>query len=305
MRFTSYSELQLFSQCKRSWHLKYVRRLQPRKDPHRISLDVGTLFHTAMRQYYDPETSNRDFSDVTAFADAEKALDTIESIDDEEHIEKVIKTAREMFKNYILWLDSAEEDRDRRVEVVAVERKLEVRDIYKFFGFPVPHQWGVIGFIDMLARDKVTGMPLLFEHKTTQATQETWTGNTLFDLRWQAKWYVLMLMALGESDGAIDIVFNVVRRIQITRNAKPPLAWRYQFMLGKKELDLAKRIFSLRISQLAKFDRAVRNDATLAIPQPSFACGNCDFRPVCPSFDDGSDYERLIEDWYEQRPART
>ena len=264
--------------------------MQLKKDPESIPLSVGKIFHTALENYYDPEDGNSIFPIYK--------IELPEGMD-EKNLKKVYDTARAMWNNYLEWLE--ETDADRGLFIEAVEKRIEVHDAHKFFGYPFPNYYGIHGYVDMLARHVHTNVPLLFEHKTTQATQSTWHQSVLFSLKWQTKFYLLGLMAMGEIHPPVDIVYNIIRRIQLSRNATPPLVWRYNNTFSVEVLENAKRAIAIRVAELARFERQVKSTPESAYPNVTRGCDSCSFRMICPSFDDGSYVEEMIEDYYEER----
>ena len=299
MRYTSYSEVKLFTECPRKWHLRYVRGLRPKKDDAEPpTMRIGSIYHKILANHYNPvitqdERDNRHLEIIAVRPDMqEEAL-------------KNLTTAALMFDSYLDWV--REEDVDRDFYVGTVESEVAIRDAVKLFGFPFPSRWSWLGFIDMIGvwTDPVHGEVIqLFEHKTTTYTQSTWFASTLRALKEQVHVYCLLLEHIGIlKPDQYEVVFNVSRQIQMAKRAAAPLHWRYPYRPSRESLESTREKMATVASHIHKMWKKELATPKIgsAYPVITQACNRCIYNPICPSFDDGSDVERMIEDYYDIR----
>jgi hypothetical protein len=96
-------------------------------------------------------------------------------------------------------------------------------------------------------------------------------------------------------------MYNMLRKVQRTARAKPPFYGRVDFTHGIIEL----RSFYTRVIGTVNDIMTTRqaldegqDHHLVAYPTPSGRCSwDCEWRRVCPMFDDGSDHARWIADF--------
>ena len=299
-RVISWSELKTFATCKRQWYLRYYKRLSLKVQPPKTPAHAGTLIHDGLHHYYLPDKKPDPFP--VALAEAEQP----EYAENRKEILKMIRMCRDVVENYKNWVDDEEVDKYFQPQTSELHVKLE--NAFKLFDFPWPKNWGIQGYIDMVGYNPQTGTPIMFETKTTSYKHATWMNDKLFPLRWQVKLYVSILQYLNP-ELKYDVVFNVLRRVRGTSNAARPLFWRHPIKFGAIELNHALGTFALRAAEMESIvgcldeqgDSPVEfyNDQ-IVWPNPLF-CNYCDYRPVCQSFDDGTNIKPLIEEFYSRR----
>jgi hypothetical protein len=97
-------------------------------------------------------------------------------------------------------------------------------------------------------------------------------------------------------------VYNMLRKVKRSAAAKPPFYMREMIHHNDHEL----RNFWLRLygtlSSMVEIEERLNNGEDhriVAYPSPMSTCAwDCDFRAVCPMFDDGSHAEGVIESAY-------
>src|SRR5690606_38485102 len=102
------------------------------------------------------------------------------------------------------------------------------------------------------------------------------------------------------TDGAL---YTMLRKVKRTAAAKPPF---YDQIEVQHNLQTIRTMWT-RVAKVVEeiYDARVALDAGsdhqyIAYPRPSRDCTwKCDFFPVCSMFDDGSDVEGVIEQYYE------
>ena len=287
-RSISWTELSTFSRCKRQWYLKYHEGYKLRKEYGDVARETGTLFHRLIAHYYDPDSMEEPLQELLP------KLDMLEA-DERSNAQKSIDMSKRMFDNYMTWL--LEEKADEHIQIDEVEKKLDVEDASSIFDCD---KVKLLGYVDAVGKDTRTGLPILMEHKTTNNAYTSWLGNTLLTLKWQAKFYALLLSDKSEE---IDIIFNVARRVKAYGKVTLPIFWRYRILFGKREMEYARDVFSQRIRELLEFEQTVSN--VTAYANPAMHCSYCDFKTVCNALDEGRGSQKnLLTTFYTTREER-
>ena len=293
-RAISWSQLNSFARCRRQWYLNYVQGYKMRGEHTVASRRVGSLYHQGIGNYYDSVGIKDPFVELVAQLPGADTNLT-------EHIMKSLNMGVTMVENYKAWVAEAEEDKYLHID--SVEKKLFVEDGSKVFN--IDEDISLIGYADLTGHDTRTGLPLIMEHKTTTDTYTTWLANTFFTLKWQARFYALLLNE-GSTD-PIDLVFNIARRVMGTGRAQKPFFWRHRVLFGEKDMEFARQVFSNRINELQEYEIFLTEQTKLirSFPNPGQHCSYCDFKPVCSTFDEGrGEPVKLLESVYSTRKER-
>lgn len=204
---------------------------------------------------------------------------------------------RAMVEGYVQWL--AETGADADYDVLSSERYEDavLPGLHGRGGFPVY----IIAKLDAKVRRRTDGALLFIDHKTVA----DFAGKImLIAIDEQMLWYDLIELLnntpLGErSDGAI---YNMLRRVKRTSKAKPPFYERHAVQHNRRQIDAFYRQLWGTVRDLlhleAKLDHG-DNHHLVAYPNPQGDCSwSCDFRAVCPLFNDGSRAESMIQNLY-------
>ena len=296
-KIISFSELRTHSTCRRKWYLTYDRHLKLKREAPTSPAHAGTLIHEWLRSWYFPDQYQ------TPFPAAWEVAESDEWIDERDDIVKVIKQCENVTQNYIDWLEQTKADQYFAAQQSELHWKIE--DGRELFGDMFPANWGLQGYIDLLGYNTRTGQRIILETKTTRYQEGYWIGSKLPALKRQLMFYTLALQHLNPSE-SFDTTFNVMRRVNISARSNPPYFWRYPTRYGQKELDTAKRIFTERARGIWQTSQAIKmgrhwNPTDWAWANVDDHCGFCEFKIVCPSFDDGSDAEGLLSEFYTSR----
>ena len=267
MRTVSWTQLNTYSKCKRAWGLKYQDGWhRPEEDATR-PMRLGRVVHALLAQYYGGQAIELD-NTTQEYADAWI-----------------------IFNNY---LDEAD---DSQLEISTTEQFVELdgSEAQVAFGSTWPCHVGVTGFIDAVgsSSDPVRDRELIVEHKTTAYTINSWSGATLYNLKWQALFYQIIYDYI--TDRPHDILFNVIRNVKGTPRAARPLTWRHFERFNPSQIEAAKHWFTERVRRM-DYDRL--EDLP---PEPGAHCQSCEFLMICPSIDDGSRYQELLEANYTRK----
>lgn len=300
----SNSEIQTYKDCPRKWWLVYYRelRMKQRYAKPTGAANLGTIVHIALAALYaegrNPvDVLNEEYARVIAFwsspeADDPSAADKIVELKKEQDLGKA------MLEGYSQWI--AESGADEGLEVVATETVIEapLRDIP-----------GVIlrGKLDQRVIRKTDNARLFLDHKTVGNLTDP---PRILPMDQQMKFYHLLekLDSLDKTGGEPQwrtdgALYNMLRKVKRTATAKPPFYDRLEVHHNEQTL---KTTWVQVTSVVEALVRARQNldlgsdHHYIAPPRASRDCTwKCEFFPICPMFDDGSNIDGLIEEYYE------
>lgn len=296
----SNSELQTWLTCNRKWWFSYYRELAPMQREATGALALGTRVHFALAGYYSPE--HLDPMETLERTIGEDISTFPEQVDS---IEKEADLARAMIEGYVEWIK--ETGADDGLKIVGVEAKMEV---------PAAKDSHIhlIGKLDIRLVREWDDVQLFMDHKTVGNLTEP--VRTLHMDPQMLMYHLIEFMDFlraketaleaGEpvpderfTDGAL---YNMLRKVKRTATAKPPFYERVEVRHNMDEL----RNFWLRVmGTVARIEEAYakldsgEDHHYVVPPRPSRDCTwSCEFFPVCPLFDDGSNAEGLLEQCY-------
>lgn len=288
MRYVTQSEVSCFRECKRKWWLAWHRKIRFRAEyttPSAASL--GTLVHEALRAHYAGESWQ---AVVTALrAESEEIY--------KEHPESLVKAqaqgalAQIMLEGYVEWLE--ETGADSALEFLSQEEQISV----DFPGLPVT----LMGKLDARVRTlDIPGYGFL-DFKTVQSLDEI---PAMADLNEQFKHYSLIMRLTGD-DRFTGGIWRMLRKVKRTANAKPPFYGEYRKLYNEQQM--TSYVEQLRGTILAILSTEAslakgHSHQSVVPPTPHRDCNwKCEFRTICPMFDDGSRVEDFISEYYETK----
>ena len=295
----SNSEIQTFKRCRRKWWLAYYRCLAPTERAATGPLQLGTMVHEALAAMYSPAHENP----LVIFE--KQVLEDLETFPEQQvEIEKQADLGRAMLEGYIEWV--AETGVDQGLRIVAVETRMEV-------DAGVPNT-KLIGKLDVRVEREQDGVVLFLDHKTVANLTEP--IRTLHMDEQMLHYHLLEYMdylavkaeaeAYGQqpptarhTDGGL---YNMLRKVKRTERAKPPFFDRVEVRHNLHEL----RSHWLRVHGVIREIQETRRQLDtgadsryVAYPTPTRDCTwQCEFFPVCPLFDDGSNAEGLLSEYF-------
>jgi len=287
----SNSEISSFRRCRRRWWLGNYRKLRKKEERITGPLKLGTRIHKALEVKYsltpgDPVAAIR--------AEYEKARNEVGQDDatTRDELNKEADLALIMIEGYVEWVYDTGIDDD--IEVIAVEQELAA----DFEGLRVPVQ--IIGKLDTRVRRKTDGRLFSMDHKTCAS----FDGLTkTLEINEQPKMYQLLeRLTLPEDQYVTGGMLNMLRKVKRTASAKPPFYSREAI----HHTDVGLRNYWYRLlgilSDMIDVVEALDNGTDpniVAYPNPTRDCAwDCEFRAVCPMFDDGSHAEGVLESAY-------
>ena len=286
----SNSEIQCFKRCRRKWWLTYHRKLRRVDDRVTGALMLGTRVHGALEAFYSPTPSDPIEVIKSQYATVRDSLGDGElnfALDD---LNKEAALALAMIEGYVEWVQDTGIDDD--IEVISVEEELAV----DFEAVPVT----IIGKLDTRVRRKSDGRLLSIDHKTC-ASFDSLTRT--LEINEQPLMYQLLERLTQPADQYVmGGMYNMLRKVKRTASAKPPFYMRETIHHNDTELrNFWHRLRGVLMNIVEVSNRL--NDGedhrVVAYPTPTSTCAwDCDFRAVCPMFDDGSHAEGLLESAY-------
>jgi len=278
------SEMRAWQTCQRGWWLTYYRKLRRKYDMPKLPT-IGTLFHSGLEKYYNGEEL-----DFLAFVAAEVLRLSEMNPDYAPEIDEAGAMAATMLEGYFSWLEETGEDAN--LEVIGTEEMVEV---------PLG-EYKLRGKIDARVRRRTDGALLQLEHKTV--------GNLTDHPKWaqqNPQFLTYDLLAyLTKPDGVPTdgILLNMARRVKRTARAKPPFYGRHEVRHTIEELRnhwthcvaIGDQISRARTQLDSGFSSHL-----VVPPAPSRNhMWSCACAPLGSMFDDGSDVEDYLAEFYEE-----
>ena len=278
----SYSELRAYASCKRKWDLGYTQGLIARKTKPSPALSKGTLFHRCLEEYYKQDIKT---SEVILKIFDDKILEFMDTIGHKykKNCDKNFRPKNQACKicrglDFVYTMlkryheDASKWDENKLLVKNGLEYRFEENG-FPIFGEPWPLNWKIKGFIDMIQRDKRTGVVELVDHKTTSFTFDYWRRNTLLELKWQALLYLLVM-----KQKLPTFSFDIVWRVSRTKGTEGLLSWEYATSFSNTEIENARKIFANRAYEMA----ISMGDSNLIYPNPEHSkCNMCEFNLIC------------------------
>lgn len=293
----SNSELETAQRCWRKWYFTYYLHLGLREEDPTGNRAIGSRVHFALARYYekgeDPVLLTRALVDADMAANPKYAEDIAKDGD----------LCIIMLEGYVEWLEETGADED--LEFLESER--EVRQV---FGAVGGVKVEVVGRLDQRVRQRSTGLRSFMDHKTGDFTRIVNTARIAqqflhYDLLEYLEYIREGRDVSERTDGGI---YNVLKKVKRTPRANPPFYMRHEVRHNLDEL----RSYWTRVAAITgeivgkrmALDQGA-DPRSVVYPTPTSDCyWSCDFFPICPLVDDGSDLQAVIQLAYEEKPPR-
>lgn len=304
-RLISNSEFQTFKHCRRRWWLAYYRGLQLKDKPLTGPAPLGTRIHEALEHYYVPptETPADPLETLEASITRDKRLVLVQYADlperAAEELDKFNKDAeyaRAMVEGYMDWL--SETGADQGLEVIQSEKTLST-DLTNIPGSDTPVR--IRGKVDAELRREADNSTLFMDHKTVGDFTRPAMKLRLDE---QTKTYQLLEEdnRSEDSPGVDGALYNMIRRVKRTQSAKPPFYQRLEIHRGPHEIDTFRSRLIGTSADILLVETLLKDGHDhhqVVYPSPGDRCHwGCDFKHVCPMFDDNSRAEDFISSYY-------
>lgn len=285
------SEIAKFRRCRRSWAMTYVYNWSP--DPATAPATgyalLGTRIHCALEAYYGYDIDA--FGAISLIYD--RARDDFPAAASELTAEQDLATI--MLSGYMDW--AAENGIDEEYDVIETERTLDI---------PITLTNGetaiVSGKLDQIVRRRFDGAILLRDWKTVGSLHKA--DALLLDEQMRIYSALLTIASNGmRVDGAL---YAMLLRSKRTARANGPFY--EQVHISYNATEHQSMLLRLR-GTLDDMDRVVHqlhggiDHRLVAYPSPiTDRCAwDCNFKNVCPMFDDGSRIEAALAGNFVQR----
>lgn len=286
------SEIRKFKRCPRSWWLSYKREgwgyeNAPSEKPQSGQRDLGTLIHSCIEALDNGLSWN-------AVLEAERLRSSIEGWYSKEWELEVFSFARIMMEGYVQWLE--ETGADANEELISSERQLEVP-----IGRIRCEDIVLTGRLDKIKRDRLTGEFIVVDVKTVTSLDQAVAQLSVDD---QGLNYLTLLHA-AEGLPVRRFRHDMLRKVKRTAKAVPPFYGRHEVAFNEVQLDNAWTHTVNVLDRMVQALQMVEGDEEtnhidqlhhrVMYPNPTKDCTwDCDFLPVCPMMDDGSDWKGML-----------
>lgn len=304
-RLISHSEIATFKRCRRKWWLAWYRGLRFHKEDPTGPRAVGDRVHRALAQWYvadrdlarDPRAALEELikSDTQAVLTKFKDDDTLTGILIK--MKKDDDLERAMVAGYVQWLEETGADADYEVLSSETYQDALLPGVRGRGGVAVY----IIAKLDAKVRRKSDRVLLFVDHKTVA---DFASKTMLLAIDEQMLWYdlieILTNVPLGERSGGA--LYNMLRRVKRTVKAKPPFFQRQEILHNRKQIEAFYEQLYGTVRDLLELEKRLDEGVShqvAAYPTPHPNCTwDCDYRLICPLFNDGSRVEKMISDYY-------
>lgn len=290
----SNSEISTFLDCRRKWYFKYYRHLQKKKFSgiEVNNLTFGTKVHTALGAWYVSSGQEDPNKIIKSLFHEERPL--VQATEDGELIKKFSEQEKMGIMLVGHYMDQVKnEGLDYGFNYISSEEEYEV-DLGNDVTF--------IGKVDGIVEREADGGKYLLEHKTYDPAGAT-SHLKVAHIEPQHIGY-MMLYRMNNDDYLAGTVLNIIRKLKTLTRSKSPIIQREIIRHNQVEIDnYFKRLvfISDEIKGLKDDLDSGQFDHTIAYPTPSTDCSwKCEFFSVCPYVDDGSDWEGMLKEGYEE-----
>lgn len=300
----SNGELRTFKRCAREWWLAYYRRLGRRYERPIGAAPLGTRVHACLAGWYVADAAERraplETLELTLEQDRALLLEA-EDLEGLGELEREGDLARAMLEGYLEWLE--ETGADEGLLVVEPEATVEV-DARLGLAQPVR----LIAKLDVRAVREQDQARLFVDHKTVGSLTEPL--KMLQSDQQMLHYHLCETLLLLEQDldpetaRADGAIYNMLRKVKRTANAKPPFYARFEVRHNVHELRsywAGVRGTAVRILELTAALDAGADHQEACPPSPTGDCTwRCSYFSICRLFDDGSRVEDLLTEQYVQ-----
>lgn len=292
-RYYTQSELQTWLRCRRRWWLSVHRALRVRSALPYGALALGTHVHEALAEQETMGTA-ADYVLHRIYDEVVSCLDETE-VGLIERVEKDRELAVLMVQGYNEWV--AETGVNAGLRVVGVEEKVAV---------DLTPTWGLLGKLDVRIMDE-NGHRRFRDYKTVGSIDASLkTLHMDFQMLTYHLLEYLDAVQRGE-DPTSNVVcdgghYTMLRKVKRTVKANPPFY--HDEIVPHNVIEVRNfytRVMGIIMGQIRPVEVSLRSGGDhqeLVPPTWTARCSwDCEFRLVCPLFDDGSDAEGWLREF--------
>lgn len=292
----TYSDMQTFQNCPRSWWFRVYRRLTPRARPVTGAMPLGGRVHAALEAYGKGEVPSPVLMwdalishDYAVLASAGYATDDLDKDD---------RLGRTMLEGFTEW--EAESGFYDKYEVVGIEQGLADRmELPEVPGVEVR----IRGKLDRVLRRRIDGALWVNDYKTMGTFSER--DRTGLQRSPQARLYMMLARAsLPQDQWVAGVAYSMLRKVLRTARATPPFYDIMEIAISDHDLEQYRVRMVAMIKKIAATVEALDagTDHRVAAPfAPSWQCQTCPFRHPCNLMQDASleAAEEFVADYFE------
>lgn len=285
------SSITKYLRCKRSWMLSYQRNLETNWDKRTTpqKFDTGIAVHAALEAF----SRNEDWSAAIDINWSNIQDELSEEADIKKWENELVVLPKIMVEGYIEWRE--ENGIDVGYELLGAELKLEA-----YLGMVHGEDVTLYGTIDRLMRNPA-GKLVIDDYKTVQTMDTVPTLAT----NWQVNNYAL-LVAANYGEFPVEGRHTQLKRVKRTATAKPPFYGQIHTTFNEVKSANHRIHLSSVVNDMVATMQVLESDLTshhwACPPNPTRDCSwDCSFRDVCPTMDNGGDWEHALEVGFRQR----
>lgn len=286
----SNSEIDVHAQCRRRWWLTYYRGLTPRAEKATGALALGTRIHTALEGYYTAQLDGEHDVDLLAIHSGLIEADRVQMLMagyDIGQLDNEADLGQIMLSGYLDWV--AQEGIDAGMELVGVEDRLEHEIIEGEAVFT--------GKVDLRFRNRRDGTQRIVDLKTAAQIgpllEVAATSPQLMS------YCSLNLAATPGDESLTSGTYRILKKVKRTAKAQPPFYVEHEVRYSREQLRNHWRHTRNKVRRIVE-DRnrldAGEDHHDVVPPHVTKDCTwICDFKNICPMFDDGSAAEAALD----------
>jgi hypothetical protein len=266
---------------------------------------VGDRVHRALAQWY---IANRDLA-----RDPREALEQLIKEDTDAVMVKFVNDdnlagillamkkdddlERAMIEGYVQWLEETGADDDYEILASETYQDALLPGVVGRGGVAVY----IIAKLDAKVRRRSDQVLRFIDHKTVADFGSKTAGLAIDE---QMLWYdlieILTNTPVGERSGGA--IYNMLRRVKRTVKAKPPFYERVEVLHNRHQIEAFYQQLYGTVRDLLDLERRLDEGVdhqVAAYPNPLGDCSwSCDYRIICPLFNDGSRVDAMIRQFY-------
>lgn len=300
-----------WNRCKRKWWLSWYRKLAPVGEDFFGIRSTGIRLHKALAAYYVPagqtpthpqealeRALTEDWTHIVNRLRESQFIENFEAAQSEmwSKFNQAAMLERAMIEGYVEWL--AETGADAELEVIASETPRSAI-VGAINNGDTPVQ--AVALIDTRVRRVSDGARLFMDNKSVQ--DFTRSVKTLHMNPQMLMYHLVEWLDTPEGEQRCDgALYNMLRRVKRTGNAKPPFYQREHIPHSVVELESFRRQILGAAQDMWNAARRLDNGEDplmVTYPTKTQDCSwDCDFFAICPMFDDGSRVDAAISMTY-------
>jgi hypothetical protein len=276
--------------------MTYYRKLQFKRPPTAGPREVGTRVHACVALYYELKSkgiADTDARDAAIELHDQLAAEDLERSGNDSDTFKEIDLTRAITEGYFEWLQDT--GADDGLTIVAAEEVVEIERNVPDTGVSV-----TIGSkLDLRVRDE-NGSIVFVDHKIVQDFGTPTKTLSIDEQMIMYDWLLQQVHPDMRIDGAI---YNMMRKVKRTANAKPPFYSRFRVRHSPQEIETFRLRLIGELQDLIRLRQELDDGADhqmVAYPSPTRNCSwDCDFFAVCGLMNRPQDKpENLIKGLY-------